>query len=50
MTDQPVERDENQPLDDAELEQQNGEELPKREAMTVVTTPGESLGPPPLAP
>ncbi len=50
MTDQPQDRDETQPVDETELEEQNGEELPKREAMSVVTAPGDSLGPPPVSP
>ena len=35
-------------LDDAELEEQDGEELPSREALSIVDV-GESLGPPPAA-
>lgn len=35
-------------LSDAELEEQDGEELPSREALSIVDV-GESLGPPPGA-
>lgn len=42
MTDEPTE------LTDAELEDESAEELPDREAMSIVTLPGDSLGPPPL--
>jgi hypothetical protein len=36
-------------LNDAELEEQDGEELPPREALSVITPPGDSLGPPPIS-
>jgi hypothetical protein len=36
-------------LNAAELEEQEGDELPAREALSVVTPSGDSLGPPPIA-
>jgi hypothetical protein len=45
MTNEPREVDE---LDEEELEEQDGEELPDREVMSVITPPGDSLGPPPI--
>ena len=35
-------------LNDAELEEQDGEELPPREALSILDV-GDSLGPPPVA-
>jgi hypothetical protein len=45
MEDEP--RDEPE-LNDAELEEQDGEELPPREALSIADV-GDSLGPPPAA-
>ncbi len=43
MADEPTE------LDERELEEQEGEELPEREVMSVITPVGDSLPPPPIA-
>ena len=50
MTDESTTR-ENDDLDEAELENAvNGaEELPDREAMSIISTPGDSLTQPPVA-
>jgi hypothetical protein len=40
--------DESTELTDAELEGESAETLPDREAMSIMTFPGDSLGPPPL--
>jgi hypothetical protein len=45
MEEQPQDQPE---LNDAELEEQDGEELPSREALSIVDV-GDSLGPPPGA-
>jgi hypothetical protein len=42
MTDEPTE------ITDAELEGESAEALPDREAMSIITLPGDSLGPPPI--
>jgi hypothetical protein len=44
MEDEPQDEPE---LNDAELEDLDGEELPPREALSLVTPPGDALGPPP---
>jgi hypothetical protein len=38
-----------QGLDEAELDEETGEELPPREALSLVDPVGDSLGPPPVA-
>jgi hypothetical protein len=35
-------------LDETELEEQSGAALPDRAAMSIITPPGDSLGPPPM--
>lgn len=40
--------DESTELTDAELEGESAETLPDREAMSIITLPGDSLGPPPM--
>lgn len=40
--------DESTELTEAELEGENAETLPDREAMSIITLPEDSLGPPPM--
>jgi hypothetical protein len=40
--------DESTELTEAELEGESAETLPDREAMSIITMPGDSLGPPPM--
>jgi hypothetical protein len=49
MADEPTTR-ENDDLDETELDNaaDGAEELPDREVMSVLTPPGDSLGPPPV--
>jgi hypothetical protein len=49
MTEQQTDQTQPAGLDQAELEAESGEELPEREAMSIITPPGDSLGPPPIS-
>lgn len=49
MTEKQTDQDQPAGIDPAELEAENGEELPEREAMSIITPAGDSLVPPPQA-